>query len=322
MKKRALITGITGQDGSYLAELLLAKGYEVHGIVRRGSTFNTERIEHIMPALRLHAADLLDAWSIARVVHESTPLEIYHLAAPSHVGESFRTPALALGVITQGTLNVLEANRHYANAKLYVAGTSEMFGTAAAPQNELSSFEPQSPYAAAKVAAHQLAGIYRDGYGMFVARGILFNHESERRLPTFVTRKITRTLARVKVGLCERVLLGNLESRRDWGHAEDYVRAMWLMLQQDDPGDFVIGTGESHSVKDFLLAVCDRLELDPRLVAGNDYRYMRPCEVPNLRADATAAREVLGWEPAVSFDQLVDRMVAHDYQLALEEAAK
>jgi len=314
--KRALVTGITGQDGSYLAELLLANGYDVHGLVRRGSTFNTERIEHLLPRLELHAGDVLDAHSVNRAVFLTQPQEVYHLAAPSHVAESFRTPRYALEVITTGTLSVLEAVRVLApEARTYIASTSEMFGDAAPPQHEGTPFSPRSPYAAAKVAAHHLAGVYRDAYNLFVARGILFNHESERRLPTFVTRKITYGLARVKHGLQDVVRLGNVHARRDWGHAEDYVRAMWRMLQHPNPADFVIGTGNTYSVLDFVRAVASRLDLDPAVVVAHDFRYDRPLEVEHLRADTAQAYRALGWEPRVTFDELVARMTDHDLAL-------
>lgn len=334
---RALILGITGQDGSYLAELLLDKGYEVHGVVRRGSTFSTERIAHLLGQLTLHHGDLLDPHTLHTAFAAARPHEVYHLAAPSHVAESFHAPAYALDVITRGTLYVLEACRAAASARtpeprLYIASTSEMFGDAPAPQNEETVFRPRSPYAVAKLAAHQLAGVYREAYGLWVARGILFNHESPRRLPTFVTRKITRGLVRVACGLESELVLGNLNARRDWGHAKDYVRAMWLMLQQGQPDDYVIATGQTRSVADFLSQAAGEIGVYPPGpgrgtlywpdVVRADARYTRPLEVEHLCGDASKARERLGWRPEIGFEALVREMVTHDAKLATREVER
>jgi len=328
--KRALISGATGQDGSYLAELLLSKGYAVHGFVRRGASFNTWRIDHLLDRLTLHHGDLLDPHAVRRAVLAAQPHEVYHLGAPSHVAESFASPAYALDVITQGTLHVLEACRDVGDvARIYIASSSEMFGATPPPQSELSAFAPRSPYAAAKVAAHHLAGVYRDAYGLHVARGILFNHDSPRRLPTFVTRKITRGLARIRAGLDTELVLGDTTPKRDWGHARDYVRAMWLMLQQDEPGDYVIATGRSFSVNDFLAQTARSLvgPSEDRAIAHllarvkRDGRYLRPAEVPHLCGDASKAKRELGWEPLATFEELVTEMASADYAEALEETA-
>lgn len=329
--RRALITGITGQDGSYLTEFLLKKGYEVHGVIRRASTFNTDRIDHLYvdpheagARLFLHYGDLSDGPGLRRVLEEVEPDEVYNLGAQSHVGVSFMQPEYTADTDALGTLRLLEAIRDYRrrtgrDLRFYQAGTSEMFGGSPPPQSETTPFYPKSPYAAAKVMAHHLVVNYRESYGLHASNGILFNHESERRGETFVTRKITRAATRIKLGLQDKLYLGNLEARRDWGHAEDYVQAMWLMLQQDEPGDYVIATGESHSVREFVEAVFGRLGLDWQEYVEIDPRYFRPAEVDFLQGDSSKARRVLGWQPKVTFDQLVDRMIAHDLELAKQE---
>lgn len=329
--KRALITGITGQDGSYLAELLLAKGYQVHGIIRRSSSFNTERIDHLYqdphePGSRLflHYGDLTDGTALRRILERVQPDEVYNLAAQSHVKVSFEQPEYTADVVATGTLRLLEAVRDYVKlsgrqVRFYQAGSSEMFGASPPPQNERTPFYPRSPYAVAKVAAYWYAVNYREAYGLFVANGILFNHESERRGETFVTRKITRAAGRIKLGLQKKLYLGNLEAKRDWGYAPDYVEAMWLMLQQDEPDDYVIATGEAHSVREFLEKAFSILGLDPYEYLEIDPRYYRPTEVDYLLGDATKARHKLGWYPKVSFEELVRRMVYHDLELARRE---
>lgn len=329
--KRALITGITGQDGSYLAELLLAKGYQVHGIIRRSSSFNTERIDHLYqdphePGSRLflHYGDLTDGTALRRILERVQPDEVYNLAAQSHVKVSFEQPEYTADVVATGSLRLLEAVRDYVKlsgrqVRFYQAGSSEMFGASPPPQNERTPFYPRSPYAVAKVAAYWYAVNYREAYGLFVANGILFNHESERRGETFVTRKITRAAGRIKLGLQKKLYLGNLEAKRDWGYAPDYVEAMWLMLQQDEPDDYVIATGEAHSVREFLEKAFGILGLDPYEYLEIDPRYYRPTEVDYLLGDATKARHKLGWHPKVSFEELVRRMVYHDLELARRE---
>jgi GDPmannose 4,6-dehydratase len=330
-RPRALITGITGQDGSYLAELLLGKGYEVHGIIRRASLFNTDRIDHLYQdphdpdaRLFLHYGDLTDGAVLRRVIERSDPGEIYHLGAQSHVAVSFEEPLYTADVVTLGTLRLLEAMRDFsgrngAPIRLYQAGSSEMFGSAPAPQNEQTPFRPRSPYAVAKVAAHWLAANYREAYGLFICNGILFNHESPRRGETFVTRKVTRAAARIKMGLQDELFLGNLDAVRDWGFAGDFVEAMWLMLQQDEPGDYVVATGRSHSVRELLEHAFGLLGLDWSDHVRLDPKYLRPTEVDRLQGDATLARERLGWEPRVSFEELVGMMVEHDLALARQE---
>jgi GDPmannose 4,6-dehydratase len=329
--KRALITGITGQDGSFLTELLLEKGYLVHGIVRRASTFNTDRIQHLYrdphdPETRLflHYGDVTDASCLRHVLEAVQPDEIYNLAAQSHVRVSFDQSEYTADVVATGALRMLEAFRHHAQesgrpVRYYQAGSSEMFGAAPPPQSESTSFHPRSPYAVAKVAAHWYGVNYREAYGLFIANGILFNHESERRGETFVTRKITRALGRIKLGLMEKFFLGNLESRRDWGYAGDYVEAMWLMLQQETPDDFVVATGESHSVQEFLELAAETVGVDWKKCVGIDPRYFRPTEVDSLCGDASKARATLGWKPKVSFPELVRKMVDHDLELARRE---
>ena len=322
MSRRALITGITGQDGSYLAELLLAKGYEVHGIIRRSSSFNTARIDHIFHDLHLHYGDVTDAAGLAATVAKVMPDEVYNLAAQSHVRVSFDCPAYTQNVVALGTMNLLEAVRaHCPTARMYQAGSSEMFGLVQeTPQNEKTPFYPRSPYSAAKVCAHWSCVNYRESYGLHVSNGILFNHESPRRGETFVTRKITRAATRIYLGLQERLVLGNLESKRDWGFAGDYVNAMWLMLQQNEPDDYVIATGLTYSVSEFLERVFKKLNISLDRV-GFDPRYTRPAEVDLLLGDPTKARENLGWHPETDLDGLIDLMIAGDLKLARAELA-
>ena len=329
--RKALITGITGQDGSYLAELLLQKGYEVHGLVRRSSAFGTGRIEHIyldehLPdhGLTLHYGDLNDASSLQRVLARVVPDEIYNLGAQSHVRISFDVPEYTVEVTGVGTLRLLEAVRNLGmSPRFYQASSSEMFGKVAeVPQTERTPFHPRSPYACAKVFAHQITVNYRESYGLHASCGILFNHESPRRGENFVTRKITRSLSRIKLGLQPMLYLGNLDARRDWGHAADYVEAMWLMLQRDAPDDYVIATGETHSVREFLDEVAAVLEMDWTPYVGVDPRYYRPAEVDILLGDAAKARRALGWAPKTSFRELVRAMTESDLELAEREAAE
>jgi len=331
MTKKALITGITGQDGSYLTELLLQKGYEVHGLVRRASAFNTDRIDHLYrdphdPEARmfLHYGDFTDGTGLRRTLQQIQPEEVYNLGAQSHVKVSFQQPEYTGNVDGLGTLRLLEAVWDMQQAsgiemKFYQAGTSEMFGQTPPPQSETTAFRPRSPYAAAKVYAHWMTVNYREAYGLHASNGILFNHESERRGETFVTRKITRAATRISLGLQEKLYLGNLEAKRDWGHAEDYVEAMWLMLQRDTPSDFVIATGETYTVREFAEKVFDHVGLDWERYVELDSRYFRPTEVEALQGDATRAREELGWEPRVRIDELVRRMVEFDLELARQE---
>jgi GDPmannose 4,6-dehydratase len=357
--KRALITGITGQDGSYLAELLLEKGYEVHGLIRRASTFNTDRIDHIyqdphLPGARLflHYGDLSVSGQMTDLIYNIQPEEIYHLGAQSHVRVSFDMPEYTGDITGIGSVRLLEAIRKTGvKTKFYQASSSEMYGSAPAPQDEETPFEPRSPYAAAKVYAYWLARNYREGYNFFASNGILFNHESPRRGETFVTRKITRAVARIKLGLQDKLYLGNLEARRDWGYAPEYVEAMWLMLQQERANDFVIGTGETHSVREFCefafreagmelewrgsgteeVGILAGFKTDSSVVGGNalvpstgstlvaiNPRYFRPTEVEFLLADPSKAKRELGWEPKVTFRELVKIMVAADIK-SLEE---
>lgn len=326
--KRALITGITGQDGSYLAELLLSKGYEVHGVVRRSSSFNTERIDHLYrdphdpeAKLFLHYGDLNDSSSLQAILAEISPGEVYNLGAQSHVRVSFDIPEYTGEVTGLGCIRLLEAIRKVGvDCKFYQAGSSELYGGIQnTPQNEDTRFNPRSPYAAAKAYAFHVTQNYREAYGMFACNGILFNHESERRGETFVTRKISRAVGRIRHGLQKKLFLGNLDAKRDWGHAEDYVRAMWMMLQADKPDDFVVGTGEMYSVREFLDKAFEHAELDWNDFVEFDPRYLRPTEVDVLCADPTKAKEVLGWAPEVDFDTLVKRMVDHDTELAARE---
>jgi GDPmannose 4,6-dehydratase len=320
-RKKALVTGISGQDGSYLTELLLDKGYEVHGIVRRSSSFNTGRIDHLYhdpheEGVRLftHYGDLADPVSLTKLLYQLQPDEIYHLGAQSHVRVSFDIPEYTFDITGAGTLRLLEAIREagVTKTRFYQASSSEMFGAAPPPQSENTPFHPRSPYAVAKVAAFWAAVNYREAYGMFIANGILFNHEGPRRGETFVTRKITRALARIKAGLQDKVFLGNLDAKRDWGYAPDYVDAMWRMLQVGEPEDFVIATGETHSVREFLETAFSYAGLDWEEHVEVDPRYFRPSEVDALLGDASKAREKLGWEPTVGFEELVRIMVDAD----------
>jgi GDPmannose 4,6-dehydratase len=325
--KKALITGITGQDGSYLAEFLLGKGYEIHGLIRRASTFNTDRIDHLYrdfhdPQARvyLHYGDLAISGQLTDLLHEIRPDEVYHLGAQSHVRVSFDMPEYTGDVTGLGTLRLLEAIRKTGvSTRFYQASSSEMFGAAPPPQGESTPFQPQSPYAAAKVYAYYVVRNYRDAYKLFAANGILFNHESPRRGETFVTRKITRAAARIKLGLQDKLYLGNLEAKRDWGFAGDYVEAMWLILQQEKPDDYVIATGETHSVREFAEKVFMKLGLDYQRYVAIDARYFRPTEVDVLLGDASKARRVLNWRPKVSFEKLIDMMVAADLEAAEKE---
>jgi GDPmannose 4,6-dehydratase len=325
--KKALITGITGQDGSYLAEFLLNKGYAVHGLIRRASTFNTERIDHLYrdfhdPEARiyLYYGDLAVSGQLTDLLHDIQPDEIYHLGAQSHVRVSFDMPEYTGDVTGLGTLRLLEAIRKTGiKTKFYQASSSEMFGAAPPPQNELTPFQPQSPYAAAKVYAYYVVRNYRDAYKLFACNGILFNHESPRRGETFVTRKITRAATRIKLGLQDKLYLGNLDAKRDWGFAGDYVEAMWLMLQQEKPGDLVIATGETHSVKEFVERVFRKLDLDYQKHVIIDPKYFRPTEVDVLLGDSSKAKNILGWKPRVGFDQLIDMMIEADMEQANKE---
>ncbi len=325
--KRALISGVTGQDGSYLAELLLGKGYEVHGIVRCSSSFNTDRVDHLYqdphdPDARffLHYGDLADGSSLQSIIGAVEPHEIYNLAAQSHVRVSFDIPEYTGEVTGLGALKLLEAVRKLGLAcKFYQASSSEMFGSAPPPQRESTPFQPRSPYAAAKAYAFHVTRNYREAYGLYAVNGILFNHESERRGETFVTRKITRAVGRIKHGLQHELFLGNLAACRDWGHAADYVEAMWLMMQAETPDDYVIGTGESHSVAEFLELAFARAGLDHREYVREDPRYFRPSEVDALLADPSKAERELGWKARVRFQDLVARMVDSDLELAARE---
>jgi GDPmannose 4,6-dehydratase len=323
--KKALITGITGQTGSYLAELLLEKGYEVHGIVRRLSIIGTERIDHIYKDLHLHYGDMTDGSGLAHTLTVVRPDEIYNLAAQSHVKVSFDQPIFSVNVDGLGVLRLFEAARDYqsrlsTDVRIYQAGTSEMFGSSPPPQNEGTPFHPRSPYACAKVYAHHQAINYREAYNMFIANGILFNHESERRGETFVTRKITLAAARIKEGLQDELVLGNLDAKRDWGYAPEYAEAMWMMLQADEPGDFVVATGETHTVKEFVEAAFNRAGLDWTKHVKTDPRYLRPSEVEALHGSPTKIKNELGWKPRTKFTKLVELMVEHDMEIAKKEA--
>jgi GDPmannose 4,6-dehydratase len=329
--KRALLTGVTGQDGSYLAELLLSKGYEVHGLIRRASTFNTDRIDHLYEdphdkgaRFFLHHGDLTDGSALRRIFDKIQPDEVYNLAAQSHVRVSFDEPEYTADVVGLGTVRLLECLRDYAEhhgsaVRFYQAGSSEMFGAVAAPQNESTPFYPRSPYGISKVAAHWFCINYREAYGLFISNGILFNHESPRRGETFVTRKITRAVGRIRLGLQDKLYLGNLEAKRDWGFAADYTEAMWLMLQQPKADDFVVATGESHSVLEFVERAFEYAGLDWKQHVETDPRYLRPTEVDHLQGDATKAQRVLGWRPTVDFDKLVRMMVDSDSEAAMKE---
>jgi GDPmannose 4,6-dehydratase len=324
-RKRALITGITGQDGSYLSEFLLDKGYEVHGIIRRTSTFNTDRIDHIyqdphdeQASLFLHYGDLTDGTTLRRILEEVKPTEIFNLGAQSHVRVSFDSPEYTADAVGMGTLRLLEAIRDYQQrtgieVRFYQAGSSEMFGKVQeVPQKETTPFYPRSPYACAKVYAHWQTINYRESYNMFACNGILFNHESPRRGETFVTRKITRALARIVAGQQKKLYLGNLDSKRDWGYAKDYVRAMWLMLQQDQPDDYVVATGETYSIRQFLDVAFNHVNMKWQDYVEFDERYLRPAEVELLIGDPAKAKQQLGWEPSITFEQLVTLMVEAD----------
>jgi GDPmannose 4,6-dehydratase len=329
--KTALITGITGQDGSFLAEFLLAKNYDVHGIVRRASTFNTDRLDSIYAdpheqgaSLHLHYGDVTDGAALRIAIERIQPDEIYNLAAQSHVRVSFDQAEYTADVVATGTLRLLEALRDHVHTsgkqvRFYQAGSSEMYGATKPPQNESTPFYPRSPYAASKVAAHWYAVNYREAYKLFICNGILFNHESERRGETFVTRKITRALGRIKLGLQKKLFLGNLDSKRDWGYARDYVEAMWLMLQADHADDYVVATGESHSVREFLELAGAYCGLDWTQYIETDPRYFRPTEVDYLLGDASKICNKLGWRPRVTFEELVRLMVEHDIELAKQE---
>ena len=330
-QKKALITGITGQDGSYLADLLLAKGYEVHGIMRRASTFNTGRIDHLHmgafanPNFILHYGDLADTGSLRDALDQVSPDEVYNLAAQSHVRISFDQPEYTMDIVGTGVLRLLESIRNYQKhggkpVRFYQAGSSEMFGSAKPRQHEGTRFEPRSPYACAKVAAHYQVINYRESYGLFLCNGILFNHESPRRGENFVTKKITRGAARIKLGLQKKLVLGNLEAKRDWGFAGDYVEAMWRMLQQDHPDDYVVATGVSISIKDFLGLVFGQLGLDWHEYVQTDPMLFRPAEVDHLEGDSSKARKVLQWEPSMDVKALVKTMLENDLRQAEEEA--
>ena len=329
MSRRALITGITGQDGSYLAELLLSKGYEVHGLRRRSSTFGTERIEHLIfgddPPLHLHYGDLSDGNGLMRLLREIEPHEVYNLAAQSHVRVSFDQPTYTADVTAVGTLRLLEAIRDVQDdtgrqIRFYQASSSEMFGKVVeTPQKETTPFYPRSPYGVAKVYSHWITINYRESYDLHASCGILFNHESPRRGETFVTRKITRAATRIKLGLQEKLYLGNLDAKRDWGFAGDYVEAMWLMLQQETPDDYVVATNELYSVRDFCEKTFGQLGLNYEDHVEIDSRYYRPAEVDLLLGDSTKAYEQLGWKPQTSFDQLVEMMVKKDLGVAQQE---
>jgi GDPmannose 4,6-dehydratase len=329
--KKALITGITGQDGSYLTELLMARGYEVHGVIRRSSVFTTDRIDHLYrdphdseARMFLHYGDSSDAAGLQKILWQVLPDEVYNLGAQSHVKLSFDQPEYTGNIDGLGALRMLEALREIQeragkSVRFYQAGTSEMFGASPPPQSESTPFYPRSPYAASKLYAHWMTINYREAYGLFAANGILFNHESERRGETFLTRKVTRAATRIKLRLQEKLYLGNLDARRDWGHAEDYVEAMWLILQQDEPDDFVIAVGEMLSVREFVERTFRYLDLDWENFVEVDERYLRPTEVEALQGDASKARTKLGWKPRVEIDELIRRMVEHDLELAHQE---
>jgi GDPmannose 4,6-dehydratase len=325
----ALITGITGQDGSYLAELLLSHGYEVHGLLRRSSSFNTMRLDGIYRdpheagvRLRLHHGDLGDSGSLINLIREIEPDEVYHLGAQSHVKVSFETPEYTANTTGLGTIRILEAIRASGiKTRFYQASSSEMFGAEPPPQNELTPFHPRSPYGVSKVFGYWSAVNYREAYGLFATNGVLFNHESPRRGETFVSRKVTRAVARIQAGLQDTLFLGNLDSRRDWGYAPEYIEAMWMMLQHDQPGDFVVATGESHTVREFVQRAFSRVGLDWEKYVQIDPRYYRPSEVDDLCGDASKARRVLGWAPKTTFAALVDLMVDADIQQLEDQLA-
>jgi GDPmannose 4,6-dehydratase len=331
MSRRALITGITGQDGSYLAEFLVARGYEVHGIIRRASSFNTDRLDHLYSdpheedrRLLLHYGDLADATVLRRVLERAQPDEVYNLGAQSHVMVSFEEPEYTADVVALGALRMLDCVRDHQEhtgraVRVYQAGSSEMFGASPPPQSEQTPFYPRSPYAVGKVAAHWFGVNYREAYGLFVCNGILFNHESPRRGETFVTRKITRAVGRIAEGMQSELYLGNLEARRDWGFAGDFVEAMWLMLQQERPDDYVVATGEAHSVRELVEIAFGHVGLDWQQHVRIDPRYYRPTEVDFLQGDPSKAMQRLGWRPRVNFQELVRMMVEHDLELARQE---
>jgi GDPmannose 4,6-dehydratase len=331
MTKRALITGLTGQDGSYLAELLLKKGYEVHGLRRRSSSFNTGRVDHLITDFRhdrdarliLHYGDLADATSVSKLLYKLRPDEIYHLGAQSHVHVSFELPDYTGDATGLGTVRILEAVREVGlRARVYQASSSEMFGSAPPPQSEMTPFHPRSPYGCAKAYAHHIAVNYRESYGMFVCSGILFNHESPRRGENFVSRKIARAVARIKRGLQDKLYLGNLDSYRDWGYAPEYVECMWLMLQQTEPDDYVIATGESHTVREFVSTAFTHAGLDWQRYVEIDPIYFRPADVDFLKGDSSKAKAKLGWEPKVRFQDLVRIMVDEDIRMLDEQLAR
>jgi GDPmannose 4,6-dehydratase len=327
--KRALVTGVTGQDGSYLTEFLLNRGYMVHGLLRRSSSFNTQRLDGIYRdphetgvRFRLHHGDLSDSGSLINLIREIEPEEVYHLGAQSHVKVSFDTPEYTANTTGLGTIRILQAIQASGiKTRFYQASSSEMFGSTPAPQNELTPFHPRSPYGVAKVFGYWSTVNYREAYGLFASNGVLFNHESPRRGETFVSRKVTRAVARIRAGLQDKLYLGNLESRRDWGYAPEFVEAMWMMLQQDEPDDFVIATGESHTVREFVERAFERVGLDWERYVEIDPRYYRPSEVDELRGDASKARRVLGWTPKTTFAGLVDLMVDADIQLLEDQLA-
>ena len=330
--KKALITGVTGQDGAYLADFLLRKGYTVHGIIRRASTFNTDRIDNLYrdphdpkAKLLLHYGDMTDGTSLRRIIEKVQPDEVYNLGAQSHVKVSFEQPEYTADVVYMGALRLLEALRDYIEVsdlqvKIYQAGSSEMYGSTKPPQSEATPFHPRSPYSVSKLAAHWLGVNYREAYGMFISNGILFNHESPVRGETFVTRKITRAVGRIKLGLQDKLYLGNLDAKRDWGYAGDYVEAMWAMLQEDEADDYVVSTGEMHSVKEFAQMAFKLADLEWEKYVEIDERYFRPTEVDALCGDSSKARERLEWSPKVDFPTLVKMMVDHDMELAKQEA--
>lgn len=326
-KRTAFITGATGQDGSYLVDLLLSKDYEVHGLIRQSTQFTPDRWGYLAPAmnsgrLQVHFGDLTDASGMRTLIDEIKPDEIYNLAAQSHVGNSFEQPINTVGVTAMGPLNLLEAIRRSGlKTRFYQASSSEMFGKVLqSPQSEVTQFYPRSPYGCAKVFGHDITKNYREAYGIFACSGILFNHESERRGENFVTRKISRAVGRIKLGLQSELVMGPTDMKRDWGYAPDYVEAMWMMLQLNSPIDFVIGTGEHHTVQEFLDAAFGHAGLKAIDYVRTDPKFVRPSEVNTLLADATRARCILGWEPKVKFDELVKRMVDHDMKLAAKEA--
>jgi GDPmannose 4,6-dehydratase len=325
--KRALVTGVNGQDGSYLAEFLLAKGYEVHGLIRRASSFNTQRLDPIYRdphetgvSFFMHYGDLSDSGSLVNLIRNLEPSEIYHLGAQTHVKVSFEIPEYTADATAMGTIRMLEAIRASGvDTRFYQAGSSEMFGTSPPPHNEDTPFHPRSPYAVAKVFAHWATVNYREAYGMFAANGILMNHESPRRGETFVTRKISRAVARIQAGLQDKLFLGNLDAKRDWGYAPEYVEAMWLMLQHEEPLDLVIATGESHSVREFAELAFSQVGLDWERYVEIDPNYYRPAEVPELQGDPSRAAAAIGWQPKVRFGELVRIMVEADVQLLDDE---